>query len=137
MSFACPSRGWAVVVLFVFLTGCNSGKVPLQGKVTFSDDDSPVSGTVYFQSDTFLARGELKSDGSYIIGSDSVKDGLPPGKYAVYVQETPVVIGTTPSGEPISKNIVAEKFANPKTSGLEFEAGKGEKRFDFTVDRKQ
>lgn len=100
-----------LLVATLIMTGCHSGKVPVSGKVTFSDDLSPVSGTVYFQSENHLARGEIKKDGSYVLGSEKSTDGLPPGTYRVYIQESPVEIGKTASGEPIFENIVDSKFS--------------------------
>jgi len=74
------------LAILVFTTvGC-SDKVPMRGKVTFSDDQSPLTvGQVAFTSDTVLARGQLKPDGTYVIGTDKEKDGLPKGTYTVSI----------------------------------------------------
>lgn len=122
----------------LFATGCNSGKVPVCGNVTFSDDQSPVtSGTVYFQTESYLARGALQADGSYVLGSEKAKDGLPPGTYRVYVQGALTEVGKTPGGEPVFESMLDDKYTDSVKSGLVFEAGKGDKRFDFQVDRKK
>lgn len=125
---------FACFLVVLFLGGCGD-HVPVGGRVTFSDDGAPVSGTVYFQSDTHLARGALQKDGSYVLGSEKAKDGLPPGTYKVYVQGLPVEVGKTQTGEPIFEESVDAKFANPAMTELVFEAGKDGKRFDFQVDR--
>lgn len=80
--------------------GC-SNHVPMRGKVTFSDDQSPLTvGQVLFQSDTVLARGNLKQDGTYVIGTEKLNDGLPKGTYLVTISDTMVM--TTADGKPLS-----------------------------------
>ena len=74
-----------LTILILTAIGC-SDKVPMRGKVTFSDDQSPLPvGQVSFQSDTVLARGYLKPDGTYVLGTNTEKDGLPKGTYRVSV----------------------------------------------------
>ncbi|MGL4593702.1 MAG: carboxypeptidase-like regulatory domain-containing protein [Thermoguttaceae bacterium] len=72
--------------LFVFGTaiGC-SPKVPLHGTVTFSDGTPVPQGTVNFLSETKLARGTINPDGTFVVGSTKLNDGLLPGTYKVYV----------------------------------------------------
>jgi len=68
----------------VLLTGC-SDKVQVKGKVTL-DDGTPVTlGHVVFEKEAFSANGEIKSDGSYTMGSLKATDGLPRGEYIVYI----------------------------------------------------
>ena len=72
-------------VLVLTTIGC-SDKVIIRGKVTFSDDQSPLTvGQVVFQNDTLQARGTLKPDGTYILGTLSEKDGIPKGTYKVTI----------------------------------------------------
>jgi len=72
-------------VLVLTTIGC-SDKVIIRGKVTFSDDQSPLTvGQVVFQTDTLQARGTLKPDGTYILGTLSEKDGIPKGTYNVTI----------------------------------------------------
>ena len=143
-------------VLFVFIltAGCGKGHVPLTGKVTFSDDGSPLtSGTVNFVSGSFQSRAPIQPDGTYTVGTYKASDGLPRGKYSVYVTGAVKVIGETQSiggdrsgrgdgmvtmeaggGMPITEPLIAPKFSSATASGLEFEAGSA-KTFDFKVDR--
>ena len=84
-------------VLVIATTGC-SDKVPMRGKVTFSDDQSPLTaGTVTFQSDTVLSRGDLKPDGTYVLGTEKLTDGIPKGTYQVTISDTMRMF--TPDGE--------------------------------------
>jgi len=69
--------------LFLF-TGC-SDKVQVKGKVTLSDGNPVGIGHVVFDKGDFAARGEIKSDGSYTMGSLKATDGLPKGEYTVYI----------------------------------------------------
>ncbi len=55
--------------VLLFSVGC-SGKVPLGGKVTFSDDGSPgTRGVVFFMSPPLVAQGGINPDGTYRVGS--------------------------------------------------------------------
>ncbi|MDR2644249.1 MAG: hypothetical protein LBC74_15825 [Planctomycetaceae bacterium] len=133
------------LLLFV-LVGC-SDKVSLKGRVTFSDDGSPVkAGTVCFVNGVFQATGKLNSEGYYVVGTDKASDGLPLGIYKVYIAEAKQQKGTkkVPQldidgtrkevDEPVYEELVDRKFCNAETSGLTFEV-KGSSIFDFKVDR--
>ena len=120
--------------LFV-LVGC-SKHVPLGGTVTYSDDGSPLTvGEVCMEGDNFTARGQLKADGTYTIGSLADTDGLPPGKYQVGILGATRFAGVDASGRPISEPLIDTKYFRGTTSGLEVEAKAGNRRFDFQVDR--
>jgi len=73
-----------VVCLVAVLTGC-SGNVQVKGKVALTDGTPVTRGHVVFESGTFSASGEIKEDGSYVMGSLKANDGLPPGEYTVYI----------------------------------------------------
>ncbi|MDR2171851.1 MAG: hypothetical protein LBP59_17035 [Planctomycetaceae bacterium] len=131
--------------LLIFV-GCSSN-VSLKGRVTFSDDDSPVSaGTVCFVKDSFQASGKLDANGNYVVGSLKATDGLPVGSYNVYIADAKKqtgtkkvkqleIDGTTKEvDEPVYGMLVDSKFCDPKTSGLTIEV-KGSTSFDFKVDR--
>lgn len=75
-----------LLLVLIFTTiGCNS-KVPMGGKVTFSDNQSPLTvGQVSFRSDTVHAFGCLQPDGTYILGTNKEMDGIPKGTYRVTI----------------------------------------------------
>jgi len=131
-----------VLFVLVMVAGCGRGHVQLKGKVTFSDDDSPLTtGTVNFVNGSFQSRAPLQPDGTYTVGTFQAADGLPPGKYSVYVSGAVKQIGETKAdssgmggGMPITEPLIDAKFAAATTSGLEFEAGSA-KSLDFKVDR--
>jgi len=126
-----------VGILSVF--GC-SGKKPLKGKITFSDDDSPLPvGAVFFETPTYSAGGNIEKDGTYVVGSDALKDGLPKGTYAVVIRgaEDITIIHPPGGGMPMERRtpLIDRKYQNPDTSGLSFTVDGKTRKFDFQVDR--
>jgi len=138
-------------LLFAFtgIAGCGSGFVPLRGKVTFSDDGSPLTtGFVYFDNGTEVARGKVNADGTYTVGTMSKTDGLAPGLYKVYVQAiapdpSGVLEQAPPSGSeasamsgiPRAVSLVDAKFTSADTSGLECNVDRSTKSYDIVVER--
>jgi len=121
-------------VLMLTAVGCGD-KVPMRGKVTFSDDQSPLTvGQVTFSSNSVLARGHLKPDGTYVIGTDTEKDGLPKGTYTVSIQYAvenvmgPSVGGLPPTATqrplimPVMKEVVVD--GKTKVYNIEVERAK-------------
>jgi len=122
------------VILFA-LVGCG-GKVSLVGKVTYSDDDSPLTtGVVCFESDTHTSLGTLQSDGTFRVGSLSEKDGIPPGTYRVYVSGALREIGVDRYGELLHESLIDDKFTSGLTSGLTVSVPAPSGKYDFQVDR--
>jgi hypothetical protein len=119
------------LVLFLCI-GC-SNKIKVSGQVTFSDDGSPLTtGTVCFQTETFVARGNLQSDGTYHISSVKEKDGLPPGTYRISVINAVEGLG---EDEGTRTPLIDPKYNTGETSDLTFEVTNSNKHFNFTVDR--
>ncbi|MCL2624670.1 MAG: hypothetical protein FWD31_13495 [Planctomycetaceae bacterium] len=79
--------------LFSFV-GC-SDKVKVKGKVTLTDGTPVGCGQVVFETSTFSASGEIKQDGTYVMGSLKANDGLPKGEYIVYIR------GATQTGKQV------------------------------------
>jgi hypothetical protein len=130
-NFACFSF---VFIIFI-LNGCNSN-IQFGGKITFSEDGSPLTrGVVCFETDTFAARGNLTPDGTYILGSVAEKDGLPAGKYRVYIAGALKENGLDKYNQPIYEPVIDTKYASKETSGLECNVNKSTKHFDFQVER--
>jgi hypothetical protein len=128
------------LLALVFIFGCGSGKVPLGGTVTFSDDGSPVPlGSVSFSTPTFSASGTISVDGTYVIGTDTLSDGIPKGTYevSVYADETIEIPPRTPDGTPDYKStsLIDPKYNHGSTSGLTFTVDGKNKKFDIQVDR--
>ena len=76
--------------------GC-SDNVQIRGTVTLTDGTPVTLGSVIFENEnaTFSARGDIQSDGSFRMGSQSERDGLPRGEYVVYIS------GAMQTGSPV------------------------------------
>ena len=101
--------------------GCGD-KVSLKGKVVFSDDGSLLTtGVVLLETDTYLARGMIKPDGTFVASSTSTNDGLPPGIYRVSIRGAQKLIGHSKIGEDVFESLIDPKFADGTTSGITIE----------------
>ena len=120
------------------MLGC-SDKVPLGGTVTFSDDGSPVTaGAVFFETPTFNAQGMIKPDGTYVVGSTSLTDGIPKGTYNVSIrgaEDITTITGRDGSQTERRRALIAGKYQSPETSGLTFTVDGKTRKFDIEVDR--
>lgn len=128
-------RGWLCApILAVMLLGCGPNQ-KLTGSVRFSDGEPLTSGTIVFESDTFLARSFIRNDGSFDVGSLKEGDGIPPGRYKVYITGAveSVPDPKTPEGESLIPLVTPEYIQKNRTT-LEIEIP-GEKVFDITVER--
>jgi hypothetical protein len=127
-----------VLVMFV---GCGKN-VPLSGQVTFSDNGEPlVTGTVVFVNGANQARGDIQPNGSYTLGFEDVKSGLPSGTYNVYIDNANRYEGgeLDEKGEPKSEQktipLINEKFTKVDSSGLTVEVNSSLKKYDIKVER--
>jgi len=127
----------AVSLSLLLVAGCGS-QVGLSGKVIYSDDGSPVpTGTVYLESDNSVHRGNIQPDGTFVIGSISERDGLPPGSYRVYIRDAQKAAGEDADGGTIYEQLIDVKFASAATSGKTIDITSSTKNFEIVVDRYQ
>ena len=125
----------ALSLSLLVLTGCGD-KVGLRGKAVFSDDGSPVPvGTVCFETDSYLARGDLRTDGTFTVGSLKASDGLPAGSYRVYISGAQKSIGTDDQGMELYELLIDPKFTSGTTSGITIDVTPSTKFFEVKVDR--
>ncbi|MDR3111412.1 MAG: hypothetical protein LBU65_17210 [Planctomycetaceae bacterium] len=118
----------------ISLNGCNSGKVPLKGKVTFSDDGLPLTtGIIIFSTPDFQARGEIQQDGTFRVSSEGNHDGLPAGEYDVNIVNASVEKPGTDGNGWIF--LIDTKYDSVRTSGLKFKVCSSTKSYDIVVDR--
>jgi len=126
------------IVLLNVLIGCSGGNVSLKGTVTYSDDGSPLpAGTVAFVSgDGKISRGDIKENGTYIVGTEKTTDGLPPGTYQVFISSA---LKSTLIDEKYGiydyEQLIDRKYERPETSGLSVDVNATTKTYDFHVDR--
>ena len=129
--------GLSVILLGLLVTGCGERMTSVSGKVTFSDGSPVTRGCVSFDSGTYSASGDIKPDGSYVLGALKAGGGVRPGDYAIAVQKNwddP----TDEAGNSIDTFEVDPKFTSGETSGMRcvVEAGKN-KVFDIVVEKKK
>jgi len=122
--------------LVAFLVvGC-SNNVSLKGKVTFSDNDEPLTqGTIAFLKDGIISRGTIQSDGTFTIGTDKVSDGLPPGAYQVYITGSEKVIPINEFGSNAYEPQIDKKYESPDTSEITVEVNASTKEYNIQVER--
>ncbi|GHT25970.1 hypothetical protein FACS18942_02370 [Planctomycetales bacterium] len=122
-------------LFIVLLSGCG-GNVAVSGKITFSDDNTPLTiGMVFFESDTFQSRGILDSEGRYQLGSLKLTDGLPPGHYRVYINGAVADDPHRPPGGAPPLPLLETKYESGASSGLTADVDSSKRKFDFSVNR--
>jgi len=126
----------AVLASLVGAAGCGSGRYPVRGRVTYPDGSPLTEGNVIGQMGegvtSVTVQGRVSSDGSFSWGTERAGDGAAPGKYRVMVVaralgDSELARGMRPAVDP--------KYANPQTSGIEFEVKPGRNELNFTVTR--
>ena len=122
------SKLLGLLLFSALLPGCSDHQ-KVSGTVTYPDGTPLTQGFVYFDSTTelFQARGEIMNDGSYQLGSVKANDGIPSGKYMVFViSERRGDQGRIP--------LVAPKYNSGSTSEIVCEIPVPKGKFDFTVE---
>jgi len=124
----------AAALLLFGAAGCGPNLQPVHGKVTYPDGQPVTEGIVVFESDDgtrpVMARAEIQSDGTYVLGTFKPGDGVPPRKYRVLV--APKYDANAVDG-PRKPPPIDPRFSDLKTSGLEFEVKSGANEFPITV----
>ena len=124
-----------VMTALLFVSGCG-GNVNLTGTVTFADDGSPLpKGQICFTTPGFMARGEIKPDGTYVVGSITEKDGIPPGTYQVHIINSEKEVGTNREGLTLYEDVLDPKYTSANTSELSVVVDAKTKRYDISVER--
>jgi hypothetical protein len=122
MGIRCPRGGWIAAALLLGAAGCGPGLYPVRGTVTYDGGKPVTAGMVVFESrdqeKPVTARGEIRADGSFELGTHRPRDGAPAGKYRVLVapKSDPNAVDR-PTGPPPFD----PRYADFRTSKLEFE----------------
>jgi len=132
-------------LILVIFAGC-SKNVPLSGKVLDEDGNPITVGTVFFSSEQGLSRARIQSDGSYAVGTLKDTDGLPPGKYKIYV--TGAEVGLAPTGPPLvdsmgqeippmggARKLVATKYTTEANTPLILDVPVKGNQYDVRVEK--
>ena len=132
---------FVLVLVAAVFTGCGGGGIQLRGTVTFSEDGTPVdTGTVCFVSNSgSMSRGELNSNGTYLVSTNKPGDGILPGTYTVYLINTEkteqVPVGREGDFTDRTIQTVDGKYTSPTKSGMTCTVDRSTKTFDFKVER--
>jgi hypothetical protein len=121
-----------LTALLIFV-GCHNGNVGLSGKVTYTDGTPLTVGEVCFETDTYVARGTLEKDGTYVVGSISKSDGLPKGTYRVYISGADKMV-SGPDGMQLPESLIDEKYRKSTTSGLTIDIPISGGKYNITVE---
>jgi hypothetical protein len=135
MRFVVSAAGRLVAGAALLLTGaagCGSGPYPVRGTVTLEDGTKVTSGTVIFETrdaeKPVAARGEIKPDGSYELGTHKPGDGAPAGVYRVLIAPPP-----THPDRPPEKPPYDNRYTSFATSQLEFEVKAGANEYPIRL----
>jgi hypothetical protein len=120
---------WAIVTL----AGCRSGYYPVRGKVTLQDGTPLGKGMVVFENaeGTQMARGMIRSDGSYELSTARPGDGVRPGRYRVLIS----ALDMTDIPDEQKALPFDVKYTRYRTSGLEFEVKAGPNDIPIKLNR--
>jgi hypothetical protein len=120
------------IVLVVSFCGCSAGSgaqpvnlIQVKGKVSYKG--RPITkGSVRFEPEGYgrIARGELQSDGSFVLTTTSDGDGVVAGAHRV------VVIASDKS---IASDRAFRKYNSPNTSELTAEVDQEHTEFSFDL----
>jgi hypothetical protein len=131
-------RRLSMLVALALLAGCGDGRYPVHGRVTYKDGSPLTEGSVVGEMDKgetrVMARGNVKSDGTFSWGTQRPDDGAEPGKYRVVVLPRAVSEYEASQGKLPD---VDRKFSNPQTSGIDFEVKPGKNELNITVTKPQ
>jgi hypothetical protein len=121
-------------------TGCGNNLADVGGTVTL--DGQPLRGgsgvraTVVFQpvsGSMTGAVGIVDENGRYRLSTGS-GEGAAPGDYLVTCSATQIIPSKQPGGTPTGRRITDPKYANAKTSGLQFTVQPGINEFDIALE---
>src|SRR5688572_23532437 len=131
------SRRLLLIAVLFGLAGCDgSARLhPVRGTVTLEDGTPLTKGMVIFESIDaaavpVTARGEIKSDGTYQLGTHQTGDGAPAGKYRVRIN--PMDLSEVPDEE--KKLPYDIRYLKSETSGLEYEVKPGSPGYSIRLE---
>lgn len=131
-SARCPWHAAALVALVVFgAGGCGSETFfAVSGKVTYKDGKPVTAGLVIFEpvSQKVSARGEIKADGSFQLGTHRDDDGAMEGDYKVLVAPPPLPEEGKPRRSPVHL-----KYQSLESTPLKFTVTRDRDKNKFNI----
>jgi len=127
--------GLAAVVA-LGLSGCgNGGTCDVRGTVKFKDGTPLTRGSIHFEGTGRAAHGTIQPDGSFVMSSYKEGDGVMPGTYQVFIDNTedPMVWDEAKKAYRYGQPRIATKYSAAATSGLKFDV-KGRENFAIEVE---
>jgi hypothetical protein len=123
--------GWLILL---GAGGCGSQNLfPVNGKVAHKDGTPVTAGMVIFEPVTqkVSARGEIKSDGTFQIGTYGNNDGAMEGEYKVVIAPPPL-----PEEGKRVRSPISPKYQSLESTPLKFTVTKESRKnkFDIQVD---
>jgi hypothetical protein len=113
-----------VLAIVLVVAGCGARSYPVHGQVVWSDGTPAkelAGGFVTFDSEEadLSARGEISTDGSFVLSNLKKDDGLPPGRYQVMVAAPEPDPSEPPDSLAVKgRNLLPPKYQIYETSGL-------------------
>ena len=126
------NRVVTLLILLLFIAGCSKG-VSVDGRVVFEDGTPLTRGEVRFVSGGKMFSGPIMKDGTFVMQGPTPNSGIEPGTYDVSITGA-VEIESGGKDDPYgkSRSLIAQKFADPQTSGLTCTV-KGKETVEFKV----
>ena len=135
------ARGWTVrfwlaeVLLWLILFGaggCSSqGLFSVSGKVAHKDGTPVTAGLVIFEpvDQKISARGAIKADGTFQLGTNTNNDGAAEGEYKVLIAPPPL-----PEEGKRLRSPISPKYQSLQTTPLKFTVTKDARKNKFEID---
>ena len=119
------------VVFIAGYWGCGSSQamlpdlIPVKGKVTYHGRPLTL-GTIHFEPDGFgrMASGQLQSDGSYVLSTLKVADGVVAGVHRVFISDV---------DKKLARDREFKKFTQANNSNLTAEVSPEKTEFNFDL----
>jgi hypothetical protein len=128
-----PRHAWALVPVVLFgASGCGSQTLfPVSGRVTYKDGRPVTAGLVIFEpvSQKISARGEIRADGTFQLGTHGDNDGAMEGEYKVLIAPPPLPEEGKPRRSPIHP-----KYRNLESTPLMFTVTRDRDKNKFNIE---
>jgi hypothetical protein len=127
---------FAILALSSLAVGCNSGRYPVSGQITYEDGAPVTAGTIIAEATidgkVVGLQANINPDGKFTLGGANPGDGALPGSYRVLV--------TTPTISDAEKALGKKpqldgKYGRFESSGLTLEVKSGKNELPIKVAR--